>query len=104
MSKYFFTGGIMPSDHLLLCFQKHLSLAGHWRENGQHYQKTSVEWLKNTDENKEAILKVFEKTYGPDQALWRWSYWRVFFMACAELWGYADGNEWLVSHYLFEKA
>ena len=103
MSRYFFTGGIMPSDPLLLYFQKDLRIADHWWVNGAHYQKTSEEWLKNTDRNKAAILKIFRQAYGPDQALARWSYWRVFFMACAELWGYAGGNEWIVSHYLFQK-
>jgi cyclopropane-fatty-acyl-phospholipid synthase len=103
MSRYFFTGGIMPSDPLLLYFQKDLRIADHWRVPGAHYQKTSEEWLKNTDRNKAAILKIFRQAYGPHQALGRWSYWRVFFMACAELWGYAGGNEWIVSHYIFQK-
>jgi cyclopropane-fatty-acyl-phospholipid synthase len=55
------------------------------------------------DRNKAVLLEVFAKTYGPQNALWRWCYWRIFFMACAELWGYDGGNEWLVSHYLFQK-
>jgi cyclopropane-fatty-acyl-phospholipid synthase len=103
MTRYFFSGGIMPSDDLLFYFQKDLTIINHWQVDGWHYQKTSEEWLKNTDLHKERILEIFKKVYGPDQALWRWSYWRVFFMACAELWGYAKGQEWIVSHYLFEK-
>jgi cyclopropane-fatty-acyl-phospholipid synthase len=103
MSRYFFTGGIMPSDHLLLYFQEQLALVDHWRVSGTHYQKTSEAWLANMDRNKAVLLEVFAKTYGPQNALWRWCYWRIFFMACAELWGYDGGNEWLVSHYLFQK-
>ncbi|HVM33149.1 MAG TPA: cyclopropane-fatty-acyl-phospholipid synthase family protein [bacterium] len=103
MSRYFFTGGIMPSDHLLFYFQEKLGVVDHWRVSGTHYQKTSEAWLANMDRNREAILAAFAETYGPPNALWRWSYWRVFFMACSELWGYGGGNEWLVSHYLFQK-
>jgi len=63
------------------------------------------DWLrKNTDRHRERILEIFSGVYGPEQAFGRWSYWRVFFMACAELWGYNRGQEWIVSHYLFEKS
>ena len=103
MTRYFFSGGIMPSDDLLLYFQNDLSLAKHWQVDGRHYQKTSEAWLQNADRHKERIFEIFKRVYGPDQVLWRWSYWRVFFMACAELWGYAQGQEWVVSHYLFKK-
>jgi len=103
MAKYFFTGGIMPSDDLLLYFQDDVKLRNHWQVNGQHYQKTAEGWLANMDAHREQIMPVFVKTYGASQALKWWNYWRVFFMSCAELWGYNQGREWLVSHYLFEK-
>jgi cyclopropane-fatty-acyl-phospholipid synthase len=103
MSKYFFTGGVMPSDHLLLYFTDHFMIENHWRVNGVHYSKTSEAWLRNMDNNRDEILTLFQQTYGKDQALKWWVYWRIFFMACSELWKYNGGNEWFVSHYLFEK-
>ncbi len=103
MSKYFFTGGIMPSDHLLFYFADHLRIKKHWRVSGKHYQKTAEAWLKNMDSHKAEIMPLFETTYGKDQATKWWVYWRLFYLACAELWGYNDGEEWIVSHYLFEK-
>ena len=103
MSKYFFTGGIMPSDDLLLYFNEHLSIEKHWHVSGLHYSKTSESWLQNMDKNKSQIMPLFESAYGKDQAVKWWVYWRLFFMACAELWGYNNGEEWIVSHYLFTK-
>lgn len=103
MSKYFFTGGIMPSDDLLLYFNEQLCIEQHWHVNGTHYSKTSEAWLSNMDQHKKEIMPLFEATYGKSEALKWWVYWRIFFMACAELWGYNQGNEWLVSHYLFTK-
>ena len=103
MSKYFFTGGIMPSDDLLLYFNEHLSIEKHWHVNGTHYAKTSEAWLQNMDANKMQIMPLFEKTYGKDYAVKWWVYWRLFYLACAELWAYNNGDEWIVSHYLFNK-
>lgn len=103
MSKYFFTGGIMPSDDLLLYFNEHLSIQQHWHVSGMHYSKTSEAWLQNMDKHKAKIIPLFEETYGKEQAVKWWVYWRIFYMACAELWGYNKGEEWIVSHYLFTK-
>ncbi|MEZ5414825.1 MAG: cyclopropane-fatty-acyl-phospholipid synthase family protein [Opitutaceae bacterium] len=103
MSRYFFTGGQMPAHDLLMQFQDDLKLVTDWQVNGRHYQQTAEHWLANMDRHREEIIPLFRDTYGADQAVKWWAYWRTFYMACAELWGYRNGEEWLVSHYLFRK-
>jgi cyclopropane-fatty-acyl-phospholipid synthase len=103
MSKYFFTGGIMPSDDLLFYFNDDLLVGNHWQVSGTHYAKTSEAWLANMDKHKAEIMPLFEETYGKSQAVKWWVYWRLFYLACAELWNFNQGNEWIVSHYLFHK-
>jgi cyclopropane-fatty-acyl-phospholipid synthase len=103
ISKYFFTGGTMPSDDLLLYFQDHLAIENHWRICGKHYQRTAEAWLKNMRHHAHAIRPILAQTYGKENlALW-FSRWEIFFMACAELWGMDNGWQWLVSHYLMKK-
>lgn len=103
MSKYFFTGGVMPSDDLLFYFNDHMTVCDHWHWDGTHYGKTAEAWLVNQDAHRKEIMPILEQTYGRDQAVKWWVYWRIFFMACAELWNYRAGKEWFVSHYLFKK-
>jgi cyclopropane-fatty-acyl-phospholipid synthase len=93
----------MPSDDLPLHFQDHLTLVDRWRWNGKHYERTLNAWLANMDRNRKTLFPLFESTYGESSATVWWGRWRIFFMACAELFGYEDGEQWQVSHYLFER-
>lgn len=103
MSRYFFTGGMMPAHALFPQFQDDLRLVQDWKVNGTHYAKTAEHWLLNMDAHQAEILPLFVQTYGADQAVKWWGYWRVFYLACAELWAFRGGEEWHVSHYLFRK-
>jgi cyclopropane-fatty-acyl-phospholipid synthase len=102
MGKYFFTGGQMPSHNLLYAFQEHLSLERSWVWDGEHYEKTCNAWLEKMDQNSNTIKKIFSQTYGPEGHHW-FNRWRVFYISCAELFGYEKGQQWAVSHYLFRK-
>lgn len=102
MGKYFFSGGQMPAADTFLYFQQQLNIESRWINNGQHYEKTANHWLENMDNNKTQVMELFKNIYGQDYNKW-FHRWRIFFMSCAELFGYNKGNEWLVGHYLFSK-
>ena len=104
MSKYFFTGGLMPSIDTLLHFQEQLKIESRWLINGQHYQKTCNHWLEKTDKNKERIIDAFKENYTEKEAKLWFHRWRIFYMSCAELFGLDNGKQWLVAHYLFSNS
>lgn len=103
MSRHFFSGGMMPSADLPLRFQDDLRLEhqAHW--SGVNYERTANAWLANLDARREALRPVFSATYGAEHADQWLQRWRIFFMACAELFGHAHGQEWYVGHYLFRR-
>jgi cyclopropane-fatty-acyl-phospholipid synthase len=103
MSQHFFSGGMMPSDDLPLYFQDDLRIIQRWRWDGTHYEKTANAWLENMDKNAANITPILAASYGEQNLeMWR-NRWRIFYMACAELFGLNNGQEWWVTHYLFEK-
>jgi cyclopropane-fatty-acyl-phospholipid synthase len=102
MARHFFSGGQMPSERLLLEFQERLVHEKMWTVDGRHYERTSNDWLANLDRNRAAALAALKPVYGADAALWL-RRWRVFYMACAELFGYEGGSQWRVAHYLFRR-
>eukprot|EP00177_Eucheuma_denticulatum_P004089 GFKZ01007403.1.p1 GENE.GFKZ01007403.1~~GFKZ01007403.1.p1 ORF type:complete len:350 (+),score=53.30 GFKZ01007403.1:193-1242(+) len=102
MGRYFFTGGTMGSDDILSYFQDNLKIVDRWRVDGRHYAQTSEHWLQNFDRNIDKIRPILRATYGNEATKWE-AYWRTFYLAVAELFGYNDGQEWHVAHYLFAK-
>ena len=101
MTKYFFTGGIMPSKDIFEFFDKDLTVAESWEINGKHYSKTSKSWLKNIDKNSKIVKQILNQHYD-EKNIW-FNRWRIFFLACEEFFKINDGKEWFVSHYLLEK-
>jgi cyclopropane-fatty-acyl-phospholipid synthase len=104
MGRHFFTGGIMPSRDLLPEMAEEFDTIEIHDVDGKDYQKTSEAWLSNMDANRKEILGLFTRVYGKKDAARWFRRWRIFFMACAELFGYRDGTEWHVAHYVFENA
>lgn len=98
IAQHFFTGGVMPSHHLIRQYADLFSVEKEWRWSGTHYQRTAQDWLTRFDAHREEIEPVLRKVYGNDTALWM-RRWRWFFLATAGLFGYAEGSEWGVSHY-----
>mgnify|MGYP001307520236 FL=1 len=103
MSREFFSGGLMPSHNLLLNFQDDLKIEKHWKVSGMHYSLTSYAWLDQMDSNRTRILKIFDKAYGSNVSKVWFYRWRIFFLACAVMFGMRSGTEWGVSHYRFRK-
>jgi len=104
MSKYFFTGGLMPSIDTLLHFQEQLKIECRWLINGQHYEKTCNHWLEKIDNNKDRIIDAFKENCTDEEAKLWFHRWRIFYMSCAELFGLDNGRQWLVAHYLFSNS
>lgn len=103
LGRHFFTGGLMPAADTLLWFQRNVAIEQRWLVSGRHYRDTANAWLRNQDAHRDEVLRVLETAYGRTGAkLWQ-QRWRMFWMACAELFGYRGGEEWLVAHYRFAK-
>ena len=103
MSKYFFSGGIMPSYDIFEQFDTSLKLAKKWKVNGYHYHRTCEDWLLRMDSHRDEILEIFKKSYPEGEHLKWFNYWRVFYLACSELFKYDGGEQWFVGHFLLEK-
>ncbi len=101
MGRHFFTGGLMPASDTLLWFQSALHIERRWYVDGTHYQRTANHWLANQDAHREQVMQVLTQAYGGSAAPLWFQRWRMFWMSCAELFGYAGGQEWLVAHYRF---
>jgi cyclopropane-fatty-acyl-phospholipid synthase len=103
MTRHFFSGGIMPSGDLPLRTCAPMQIEHQWAWNGNHYARTCRGWLEQIDARRDAVMPILADTYGAAEAGRWFMRWRIFFMACEELFRYHGGNEWYVSHYLFKR-
>lgn len=101
MARSFFTGGLMPAASLFERYAEHLILREQWRVGGEHYHKTCEAWLDRLDQNREPVVRILEDAHGGDANRW-FHRWRLFLIACSELFAYRGGSEWFVSHYRWE--
>lgn len=101
LGRHFFTGGLMPALDTLLWFQRDLTLEERWGISGKHYERTANDWLANQDRHREQVLQALGGAYGLELAALWLQRWRMFWMACAELFGYDHGRQWFVAHYRF---
>jgi cyclopropane-fatty-acyl-phospholipid synthase len=104
IGRHFFTGGTMPSDDLLPRVADDLTLVDQWRVSGTHYSRTATAWLERLDANHEDAVAVLAREIGTRAARRQFRRWRLFFLSCEGLWGFDDGNQFIVSHYLFRTA
>ena len=103
IAQHFFSGGVMPSHHLIRQYSDLFEVEKEWRWSGTHYQRTALDWLGNFDSNRDEIEAILRNVYGNDASLWM-RRWRWFLLATAGLFGYAGGSEWGVSHYRMRAA
>ena len=103
IAQHGFTGGLMPSHHLVRQFDDIFAIEKEWCWSGTHYQHTANDWLANFDTHRDVLEASLRKVHGEETALWM-RRWRWFLLATSGLFGYADGTEWGVSHYRMKAA
>jgi cyclopropane-fatty-acyl-phospholipid synthase len=104
MGRHFFTGGLMPAADTLLWFGRDLICEQRWLLDGTHYARTANDWLNKQDENRDRVEQILRSAYGAADAALCAQRWRMFWMACAETFGFRNGSEWLVAHYRMVRA
>jgi len=104
MARHFFTGGVMPSIDLLSRFDRDLTVEQFWTVGGKHYERTLLAWLDKLDGSRPEALQILEAHYGRERARLWFVRWRLFLLSCAELFGYRNGQEWMVAHYRMRRS
>ena len=96
MTRRFFTAGTMPSDDLLPRFDRDLELERHWRVSRHALRAHRRGVARAAGREPQPRSSGSSAAPAPPSGA-------SFFLACAGLWGYRGGREWLVSHYLFAR-
>lgn len=97
-----FAGAMIPAEGLLPGCDRDLVVTERWSVGGLEYAKTLDAWLARFTAARREVEEVLANRFDPHAAARQWRRWRIFLMACSELFGFGGGNEWRVSHWLLE--
>jgi len=99
MARHFFTGGLMPAHDLAGRIPGPLEEEERWLVPGTHYARTAEAWVERLDAHRGEALAVLRRDLPAAEAKRQVERWRLFFLACAELFAFRGGEEWVVSHH-----
>ena len=102
MEKYFFSGGSMPNLDILKMIDHSYKIEELRRVSGMNYHKTLELWYENLKLNKNKIMKTDFKDDKLSSKI-HYNRWKVFILACSELFKLHNGEEYLVAHALLKK-
>ena len=102
MERHFSAGSMIMSPDLLFLIDG-VTVVEQWLVNGKQFQRSANLWLQNMDKHKKDIIRILEKESDLASSIATFNRWRIYFLTISESYGYNQGSEWMIAHYLITK-